>query len=252
MGKSKSGGLARLPREQKCQFLIGPVSSWFMPNTTDIWSRITDESETLVMDKARKVSQNDSDVEMLYDESINKDDVSLSFFVYGSIGCFCYGEIHSLPLESGQNNYLSSGDNFSDQRMTKNRRGAVVNRLVDIKDDNSRVSCIRFLRQSAYPIVVALTESGSLLIHDCNRNENIVHFKKSEIFTKFLGLVDQEQSFSGDQGPKRTKFGVTQQINSCTWSDPRNIFLGISMIKEKGKISGRRMNLIIVGKFSSG
>jgi len=80
---------------------------------------------------------------------------------------------------------------------------------------------------------MALTESGSFLIHYCLTNENVVHFKKAEILSKYLGLANEETGHGGEQSAKRAKFSVTRQINSCSWPDPRNIFLGISMIKEK-------------------
>lgn len=159
----------------------------------------------------------------------------LSYFVYGSIGCFCYGEIHHRPPIRS---HLTAEDSPSyDQNKGQpsqnlNQMSAIVNKLVDVKDDNSRVACVRFLKNVPFPMVLALTESGSLLIHDCLQDKNLVHFKKTEVLTKFVGLS------SGDEAPnehsaKRAKFNVTQQINSCSWPRADTVLLGISLLREK-------------------
>lgn len=187
MVKPKSGGLARLPKEQRCSFLIGPVSSWFMPKTTDLWT--------------------------------HPNEAAKSYFGYGSIGCFCYGKIYHQPVQHSDN-------------QPNNQISANLNRLIHIKEDNSRVACIRFLKKSPYPLVIVLTESGSLLLHDCVSSENLVHFKKSEVLTKLVGLTTSDDN-NAEHGTKRAKFNVTQQINSCAWPDSKNAFLGVSLLKEK-------------------
>lgn len=217
MGKSKSAGLARLPREQRCHFLIGPVESWFMPNTTDIWTQ------------PNRHQGSTSDALMDCDLFGGEDDSSISIFAYGSIGCFCYGEIYLGDKSTA----VPSNKDDQTGPSTGNKISALVKRLIDIKDDNSRVSCIRFLKHSPHPIIIALTESGSLVIYDCLKSECSLQFKKTEILTNYLGLHNEKANFSEEKSAKRAKFGVTRQINSCTWPNTTNIFLGISMIKEK-------------------
>lgn len=197
MTKSKSAGLSSLPREQRAAFLIGPVGSWFMPNTTHIWSQsaTTDNEDCDGNSGATNY---------------------MSYFAYGSIGCFCLGEIHHQP--------------------GSDRVAALVTRMVDVKNDNSRVACIRFQRELRYPIVVALTESGSLLIYDCLQNETLLHLKKSEVFKKFIGPTsedEQDNCGGSEHNTKRARFNVTQQLNSCTWPQPNNLFIGVSLLKEK-------------------
>uniref|UniRef100_A0A6G1SAY6 Gem-associated protein 5 n=1 Tax=Aceria tosichella TaxID=561515 RepID=A0A6G1SAY6_9ACAR len=166
--------------KSKCSFLIGPVSSWFMPNAIDIWTQPQQNQE------------------------------SLSYFAYGSIGCYCIGEIHKHS----------------------NRIGAVVNELADVKNDNSRVACVRFQKDSSCPVVLVLTESGTLLIHDCLLRENLLILKKSELLKKFTSQVEDDNN-RDSRSVKKAKFNVTQQLNSCTWPDPSNIFIGATLLNEK-------------------
>lgn len=211
MTKPKSGGLARLPKEQRCHFFIGPVSSWFMPNTTDIWTQ------------PNPISQADKDT-MDCDQIIGdkKEAASLSYFAYGSIGCFCYGEVHHHHHHHHQNQIKSQTNQIS----------ASTNRLIDIKDDNSRVSCIRFSKDSPYPLVVALTENGSFLLHDCLTSENLFQFKKNDILTKFLGIVNNDAGKQEPHSAKKTR-SITQQVNAFAWPETRNIFLAVSLLTEK-------------------
>lgn len=172
--------MTNLPKEQRCQFLIGPMSTWFKPNTTDIWTQMKTEDE--------------------------KEKASLSYFIYGSIGCFCFGEIYH-----------------------NDRLSAAVKHLVDVKEDNSRIICVRFLKQSLYPLVMILSESGSLIIHDCLSNEYLIHFKKNELINR---LVPREETNS-EHCNKKPKFNVTQQIKSCVWPNSNNAFLAITLPKRQ-------------------
>lgn len=214
--------MAKLPENQRCQFLIGPVSSWFMPNTGDIWTQ-----------PKRNMPKNHADTDIMdCDLSYACDDnTNLSYFIYGSIGCFCYGQIHHNSSNDNQNfSYVIS----QQQHSNKATLSASVNRLIDIKEDNSRVACVRFLKTSLWPLAMILTESGSFIIHDCLSSKNLIHYRKSELISKFvepLGYV--EASSNNEHCKKKAKFNVTQQINSCLWPDARNAFLGISLLKEK-------------------
>lgn len=191
----KSGGLGKLPKGQRCQFIIGPTCSWFMPNISDIWTR-------------QKHNSGDTS--------------SLSYYLYGSIGCFCYGEIHRHSM----------GDEVKicDQPIS-----VLVNNLVDIIEDNSRVSCVRFLKPFIFPLAMILTENGTLVAHDCLRNESIIHFKKHELMKRLVGDLSQFDSINKEHQPnnKRAKFDVTQQINSFVWPTGEDLFVGISLCKLK-------------------
>lgn len=226
MTRSKSGALAKLPKEQKCHFLIGPVGSWFMPNVTDIW---TQEYQSNQLDG--------SPVDTMDHDKVSENYYKLSYFAYGSIGCFCYGEIHhrpktDRPISDLAGRQQSESTCIQPSISNHNQSSVIVNRLIDIKDDNSRVACLRFLKDSTLPLLLVLTENGSLLMHDCYKNENIFSFKKSEVLTKFVAISNNDDA-SGEHSVKRAKFNVTQQINSCSWPTRGNIFLGVSLLKEK-------------------
>lgn len=147
----------------------------------------------------------------------SEENCCLSYFAYGSIGCFCYGEIHR-----SQNN--------QQQQMS-----AITRHLVDIKEDNSRVSCLRFLRPSLFPILMVLTESGSLTIHNCIKDETLIHIRKAELISRFVGSTNtpSQENNAGEHHNKRAKLNVTQQLNSLSWPNATNAFLGISLLKEK-------------------
>lgn len=240
MTKPKSGGLARLPKEQKSHFLIGPVSSWFMPNTTDLWTQTKRFQEISMIDNE------DGGDEIDCYRTSSEDSHRLSYFVYGSIGCFCYGEIHHRPQATiaGENRNQNKTQIIS----SNNQLSAIVNTLVDVKDDNSRVACVRFLKDAPFPIVLVLTESGSILIHDCFLKQNLVHYKKNEVLTKFVGLSSNDEA-PGEHCTKRTKFNVTQQINSCSWPRADTILLGVSLLREKNCLL---LSLKLSDIFSSG
>lgn len=190
MGKSKSHSLARLPRDQRCHFLIGPMSSWFMPNTSDLWTRPLSTLE------------------------------GLSYFVYGSLGCFCYGTIHRVLDKDHRDTHQAS------------TISAIVRHLVDIKEDNSRISCIRFLKPSTIPIVMALTESGSFIIHNCIGDETLIHMRKTELISKLIDTPMNHDN-SGEHHTKKTKLNNMQQINSFSWPNTTNVFLGVSLVDAK-------------------
>lgn len=216
MSKSKPRGLAKLPKEQRCHSLIGPVSSWFLSNTTDLWSQQKNYKDQ---------TSTNGDI-MDCDRTPQLENVNLSYFVYGSIGCFCYGEVLHRDQE-----HIAEPSKQSLQSVSP--ISASLNKLIDIKEDNSRVSCIRFLKNSPYPIVMALTESGSLLIHDCLSNENLIHFRKTELLNK-LGVESPQRDDTNDEHcSKKAKLNVTQQINCFAWPTSTNIFIGISLLKEK-------------------
>lgn len=223
MVKSKASSLGKLPKEQRCQFLIGPINSWFMPNISDIWTQ-PKETRSKTGEIKLKVSQDDI---MDCEQNNSKDNPSLSYFIYGSIGCFCYGEIHRLETNNREYQVKcqrsDSGHSIS----------ASINRLIDIKEDKSRVSCVRFLKASSRPLAMVLTENGSFIIHDCLSSENLVSFKKSELISKYVQKFCRQEEPDLEHCVKKTKFNVTQQINSCLWVNPRNAFLGISLLKEK-------------------
>lgn len=220
--------LTRQPKEQRCHYLIGPVSSWFMPNTSDIWSQPKTSATTTNSHQSLKVSPN---LEHTYTdcyEVTKEENASLSYFIYGSIGCFCYGEIH----------HHANFQRSSQSQSRNNPTSAAVTHLVDIKDDNSRVSCIRFLKTLVYPTAVVLTESGSLVIHDCLRSLDLIHIRKSELLNKLIGrpLQHSDESTSTQHCNKKAKLNVIQQINSFVWPTPTDIFFGISLFKEKKNI----------------
>lgn len=213
MVKSK---LARLPDEQRCHFLIGPTSSWFVPNTCDIWSK------PCPRDTGSHVSPNES---MDCDDDLRNDNSSLSYFIYGCLGCFCYGEIYQ---QLGQ-----SQDHIPAQQVKLSSPiAALTNRLIDIKEDNSRVICVRFSKESPFPLAMALTESGSLVLHDCLKSKNIAHYKKSEILHQY-GKVKEPTLVAGEPSNKRPKMDVTQQISSFVWPKTGHCFVGISLRKER-------------------
>lgn len=190
MGKLKSSPLARLPRDQKCNFFIGPVSSWFVPNATAIWTR-----------------------------KDGIDNPTPGYFTYGSIGCFCYGPI--LINESIQD----------DNRLAARKVSALMTQLIDIKDDNSRVTCVRFAPKTDHPLLMVLTESGSLLVHDCSTITTLIRFKKSEIFAKLE--ISSEQSAVIEPPHKKSRLNLSQQVSSLVWPHREHCFLGISLPKEK-------------------
>jgi WD40 repeat protein len=234
--KSKSGGLAGIPKEQKCSFLIGPVSSWFMPNSVDLWTQPKSNNQDIMSTD----SIQHADEKTVCDSS---DSVQISYFAYGSIGCFCLGEIHHRNVNKTANYYNQEASN----QAHSNQVSAIVNRLADVKNDNSRVACVRFQKSLPYPILLVLTESGSLLIHDCLLRENLLSFKKSELLRRFVGLTDEDhQNGAGDhRNAKRAKFNVAQQLNSCTWPDPNNIFLGVSLNQKTCMLVRLKLNDII-------
>lgn len=240
MTKSKSTALMKMPKEQRCSFLIGPVSSWFMPNSTDLWT------QGLPNNSQASTTESNVSVDALMDDDISpqrncEENVSLSYFVYGSIGCFCYGEIYHHNRTT-----LSADEDYATNQRHGEQTAAIsttMNRLIDIKEDNSKVACVRFLKNHRYPLVMILTESGSFLIHDCMSSENLIHFKKSELLAKFVKpFCKTEEPNCEEHNNKRAKFNVTQQINSCVWPDARNAFLAVSLLKEK-------TNLLLLLKF---
>lgn len=151
MVKSKMGSLAKLPKDQRCQFLIGPINSWFMPDIADIWTQPKEKKHKSGEIKL-KVSQDDL---MDCEQNTSEDNHSLSYFIYGSIGSFCYGEIHRFSSKNSDHKVQSR------QTDPNCAISAYVNRLIDVKEDNSRVSCVRFLKTSLRPIAMVLTENGS-------------------------------------------------------------------------------------------
>lgn len=226
MGKSKTHSLARLPKDQRCQFLIGPISSWFLPDTSDLWTRPTSIAESSTNKPETAADRQYEEGEIEDDDSMEAADEShLSYFAYGSVGCFCYGEIHQSQQD--KTNQLQSSTQF-------NSMSAIVSHLVDIREDNSRVICLRFLRPSLFPIIMILTESGSFMIHDCIKEETLIHMRKNELISRFIGPSSgQENNGGGEHHNKRAKFNVIQQINSFVWPNATNAFLGISLLKEK-------------------
>ena len=152
----------------------------------------------------------------------NDNNTNLSYFAYGAIGSFCYGEIihqHHANKTTEMNQSLQAS--------------ATLNRFIDIKEDNSRVSCIRFLKESPYPILLVLTESGSLIVHDCLNSEDIVHYKRNELLNTLIGPTINKEEHYGEHSSKRAKFDFTQQVNSCCWPNAENILLGLSLLREK-------------------
>lgn len=215
--------MTKQPKEQRCHYLIGPVSSWFMPNSSDIWTQPKNCPGT-GNDTDPKVSPDQTHME--FDEANIEEKTSLSYFIYGSIGCFCYGEIyhHDNLQHNCQPQYRH------------NSLSASARHLVDVKDDNSRVSCVRFLKTLVYPTAIVLTESGSLVIHDCLRGKNLVHIKKSELLNKLIGPSQQQppdEPTIVHHCNKKAKFNVTQQINSFAWPTKSDLFFGVSLLKEK-------------------
>lgn len=150
---------------------------------------------------------------------------SLSYFLYGSIGCFCYGEIH--------HNHGSSSNHVEGTIHSSSSIFAFINNLIDIKEDNSRVSCIRFLKNIGQPLAMVLTENGSLLIHDCLSKENLVHFKKTELISKLIGETSDVTRPADQHCNKKAKYNVTQQINSFVWPKAKHAFIGISLLRLK-------------------
>jgi len=195
-----------------------------MPDISDIWTppkaTCHDLEETVAELSEVRLTNNDRDG--------NECD-RLSYFAYGSIGCFCYGLIHHHQSSSNCANRQQSGS----QVEQSDRMSAIATNLVDVKEDNSRVSCIRFLKTSPFPLVMVLTESGSFLIHNCLSNENLMHLKKSELISRFVEPLQVQQANNGEHCSKKPRFNVTQQINSCLWPNSKNAFLGISLLREK-------------------
>lgn len=235
MGKSKSNNLAKLPKEQRCKFLIGPNSSWYVPNISDIWTQPPGKRTKLDDESNNKLSNNNDIMDCdLQPTTVEERHDNLSYFLYGSIGCFCYGEIyHHKHLDKNPTNQL----HFKTQNVEEDSVSAFVTRLVDVKEDHSRVSCVRFLKTSMFPIAIVLTENGSLIIHDCLTSTNLIHFKKSELMNKFVEplLEKTNDDTDGDeqQCNKRARFNHTQQVNSCSWPDSTNIFIAFSLVKQK-------------------
>lgn len=211
--------LARLPDEQRCHFLIGPTSSWFVPNTCDIWSK------PCPRDARSHVSPREG---MECDDDLCNNDSSLSYFIYGCLGCFCYGEIY-------QQIGPRTGEDISQQVKSGSPLAALTNRLVDIKEDNSRAICVRFSKEASFPIALVLTESGSLVLHNCLTTKNIAHFRKSELLHRYAKIKEPVQS-STEPCSKRPKMDVTQQISSFVWPKTDHCFVGISLRKEKTNI----------------
>lgn len=229
MGKSRIGSSAKLPRDQRSQFIVGPMSSWFMPNILDIWTQPINTTRLKCADEEAKEDIMDCDLELVNSEKIKNS--NLSYFIYGSLGCFCYGEIHHYDEHFGHvNRNFHCG--FQDGRT--NTTSAFVTRLVDVKEDATRVSCVRFLKTSMFPIAMILTENGSLVIHDCLSSENLIHFKKSELMNKFVEpSLNQNQGEGTEQQCKKARFNHTQQINSCLWPNATNSFLAFSQVQQK-------------------
>lgn len=209
-----------------------------MPNTSDVWTQPT-VNKTLAPkpDSTGDVLMTTiSDKQAHQQEDVN----SLSYFIYGSIGCFCYGEIHHHHQKyatTTTTTTCSTHYELQANSQPSSPLSAIVNRLIDIKEDNSRVSCVRFLKTSLYPIAMVLTESGSFLIHDCVTSENLVHYKRSELINKFIEpIAPTDTAAEGEPRNKRAKYDVTQQISSFCWPSARHAFLGISLPKTKRNI----------------
>lgn len=223
MVKSKANCLAKLPKDQRCQFLIGPINSWFMSDISDIWTQPR-ENKSRTGEIKLRVSQDDI---MDCERNNFEDNPSLSYFIYGSIGCFCYGEIHRFVSN------CSDHQTQSQQKDFPYSISASINRLIDIKEDKSRVSCVRFLKTSMRPLAMILTENGSFLVHDCLSNENLVVFKRTELVSNLIQKFCRQEDTDGEHCSKKPRFNVTQQINSCLWPNATNAFLGVSLLREK-------------------
>lgn len=235
MGKSKSGSIAKLPKEQRCQFLIGPNSSWYVPNISDIWTQPSERKTKQVSESnTNEVSDNGDIMDCDLQPSVNEEkNDNLSYFLYGCIGCFCYGEIYHHKYQSQDDH---SNSKFA--AVKKDPVSAFATRLIDVKEDNSRVSCVRFLKTSMFPIAMVLTENGSLVIHDCLSSTNLIHFKKSELINKFVEplLEKTKDDTDGDEQQhcnKKARVNYTQQVNSCSWPDATNVFIAFSLVKQK-------------------
>lgn len=236
MGKSKSNNLAKLPKEQRCKFLIGPNSSWYVPNISDIWTQPPGIKSNSDDHSNNNANDNNDVMDCDLQHFVEERNDNLSYFLYGSIGCFCYGEIYHharFPKDNG----ITNQPHFSAQNVKQNSVSAFVTRLIDVKEDHSRVSCVRFLKTSIFPIAMILTENGSFLIHDCLSSTNLIHFKKSELMNKFVEplLEKTNEDTDGDEQHcnKRARVNYTQQVNSCSWPDAKNIFIAFSLVKQK-------------------
>lgn len=219
--KTKSSESSRLPTDQRCQYLIGPVCSWFVPNVVDVWSQYKTKTLSDNSDDDDLFMDCETDLVIVEDTALN-----LSYFIYGAIGCFCVGEIHPKSVHENTSNETSSD--------SKPTISAVANKMIDIKDDNSRVSCVRFLNPCTYPLAMVLTETGSLVIHNCLTSKTLVHYKKSELINKLVGPTQTIEDTPNDKrSSKKPRFDVTQQINSFCWPSATDVFIAVSLLKQK-------------------
>lgn len=234
MGGSKPSALAKLPKGQRCHFLLGPVSSWFMPNISDIWTQPPNDGNEVLDD------EDPNKLVICCDQNLSINDSGrTSFYAYGSFGCFCYGMIETCD---NQNNVGLDDCDIMNSNDRKNLYSVNINNLIDIKEDNSKVTCLRFNKTSLKPFVMVLTENGTLLIHDCLNSENIIHYKKNELVNKLIGdRINQNDEtatlqLKEHQPPSKKRARMTvvyQQINSFVWPHMKHAFLGISLLKEK-------------------
>lgn len=122
------------------------------------------------------------------------------------------------------------------QTSNSNSISALTQQIVDVKEDNSRVACCRFSKNSIHPISMVLTENGTFMIYNCINNETLLHYNKNGLIKDFITTkknLECDKSTSENGSKKGTRFSITQQINSCVWPNPANAFVGVSLLRDK-------------------